>query len=230
MKTSREISKFFFTTVPVLESLPSVEAKAFRAQLRLKRVRKGKELFKEGSYPREVYIVRRGKVKLYQHSPDGSQTIVYIYSAGEMFGYRPLLCGEKHPASAMTIEDCGIYSISASRFLNFLTPGNSLSTILLRNLSHEFTVLVNRIGAFDQKTVKERLAMSLFILREKYRKAGNNGQVEITLSRTDLASYVGTSAESVARVLTRFRQAGLIRTVGRKITIINERALLHVAD
>ena len=226
----REISKYFFTTDPVLESMPLYESQLFKAQLRLKRVRKGRELFKEGSYPREVYIVKRGRVKLYQHNSDGSETIIYIYSSGEMFGYRPLLCGEKHPASAMTMEDCGIYTVSSKQFLGFLKAGNSLSTILLRNLSHEFTVLVNRIGAFDQKTVKERLALSLFILREKYRKTGERGQVEITLSRKDLAAYVGTSVETLARIITRFKQSGMIKTVGRSIAIVNDRALMQVID
>ena len=226
----RDISKYFFTTDPVLESMSPYEAQLFKAQLKLKRVKKGRELFMEGSYPREVYIVKRGRVKLYQHNSDGSETIIYIYSAGEMFGYRPLLCGEKHPASAMTMEDCGIYVVSSKQFLGFLKAGNSLSTILLRNLSHEFTVLVNRIGAFDQKTVKERLALSLFILREKYRKPGERGQVEISLSRADLAAYVGTSVETLARILTRFRQDGMIRTVARKIVIVNERALMSIID
>ena len=149
-------------------------------------MRKGKELFREGSYPRNVYIVRRGKVKLFQNSPNGTQTIVYIYSAGEMFGYRPLLCGEKHTASAMTMEDSGIYIVPARHFMNFVTSGGTLSAILLRNLSHEFTVLVNRIGAFDQKSVKERLALSLLILGEKYRKEGKGSYAELTLSRSDL--------------------------------------------
>jgi CRP-like cAMP-binding protein len=226
----RDISKFFFTKAQVLASLPPHEAKTFKEHLRLKRVKKGKELFKEGSYPRRVYIVRRGRVKLYQHNPDGSETIIYIYSSGEMFGYRPLLCGEKHPASAMTMEDCGIYTLPSKQFLALLKAGNSLSTVLLRNLSHEFTVLVNRIGAFDQRTVRERLALSLFILREKYRKKDDHGHVEITLSRTDLAAYVGTSVETLARILTRFREAGVIRTMGRKIIITNDRALLAIID
>jgi CRP-like cAMP-binding protein len=226
----RDISSFFFTTDPVLESMPTYEAQLFKEQLRLKRVKKGKELFKEGSYPRQVYIVKRGRVKLYQHNADGSETIIYIYSYGEMFGYRPLLCGEKHPASAMTMEDCGIYTISSKQFLGFMKAGNSLSTILLRNLSHEFTVLVNRIGAFDQRTVKERLALSLFILREKYRKSGERGQVEITLSRRDLAAYVGTSVETLARIITMFRQSGMIKTVGRRLLISNERLLMQVID
>jgi len=227
---TRDISKYFFTTDPVLESMPLHEAQLFKAQLKLKRVKKGKELFMEGAYPRDVYIVKRGRVKLYKHNSDGSETIIYIYSAGEMFGYRPLLCEEKHPASAMTMEDCGIYVVSSKQFLGFLKAGNSLSTILLRNLSHEFTVLVNRIGAFDQKTVKERLALSLLILREKYRKSGERSQVEISLSRADLAAYVGTSGETLARILTRFRQDGMIKMVARKIVIVNDRALMSIVD
>lgn len=226
----QHITQYIFSSKPVLESLPSDDLRKFREQLRLKRVKKGRELFKEGNYPRAVYIVKRGKVKLFQRGQNGAETIVYIYTAGEMFGYRSILCNEKNPASAQTLEESAIYMLSARDFIQMLEESASLSTVLLRNLSHEFTVLVNKIGAFAQKSVRERTALSLLILGEKYRKPGTRDLIEITLSRHDLAAFVGTTIETIARILRRWREEKIISTAGRRIIIENQRALHQLAD
>jgi CRP-like cAMP-binding protein len=227
---TQEASQYFFSSQPVLESLPQRDLRRLREHLHLKKVKKGKELFKEGTYPRAVYIVKRGKVKLFQQGQNGSETIVTIYSSGEMFGYRPILCNEKNPASAQTLEDCAIYVLPARHFVQLLSVSTTLSNLLLRNLSHEFRVLVNKIGAFAQKSVRERTALSLLILGEKYNKPGSKDAAEITLSRHDLAAFVGTTIETIARILRRLKEDKIIKTFGRKIVIQNPRALQQLAD
>lgn len=219
------ISLYSFNSSPILESLPEQELQMFREHLKLIKVKKGRVLCKEGEFPKAVYIIKRGKVKLYQQALSGSEKILYIYTPGEMFGYRPVLCNQKHPATAETIEDSSVYKLPIQHFLKILQHSTGLSNYLLNNLSHEFTVLINRIGAFSQKSVKERVALTLLIMREKYRKKDNDGEPEISLSRTDLAAYVGTSIETVARIITKLKIDKVIKTNGRKIVVIDDRAL-----
>lgn len=226
----QQISQYIFSTPPILESLPAGDLKEFRQHLRLKKVRKGKELFREGMHSRAVYIVKQGKVKLYQHGQNGSETIVYVYTAGEMFGYRPLLCNETNPASAQALEDSTIYILPARQFIQMVDSSTTLSNVLLRNLSHEFTVILNKLGVFAQKSVRARTALSLLILMEKYRKPGSKDKDEITLSRHDLAAFVGTTIETIARILRRWKEEKIITTAGRKIIIQNPRALHQLAD
>lgn len=232
IKTSNaaNIARYYFNSKPVMDTLPRTDQKLFREHLQLKRVRKGKDLFREGSYPKGVYILKRGKVKLYQQTQNGNQQIIYIYTPGEMFGYRPLLCDERHPASAKTLEECGIYFLPAKHFLNVLERSASLSHILLQNLSHEFTVWVNLIAAFGQKSAKERMALALLILREKYKTMGSVGNVEVTLSRTDLAAFIGTTIETVARLIAMFKAEGLIKIYGRKIIMADTSGLSRLAE
>lgn len=222
--------KYSFRTNSLLELLPADELASFEKLLKLKRIPKGQHLYHEGQYPRHIYLVKKGKVKIYHQSPSGSVQIVYIYTAGEMLGYRPLLCAERHPASAQAIEDCSIYFMNARTFLHALKQSASLSNILLQNLSHEFTVLVNRIAAFGQKSVKERLALSLLILSEKYKRGDDTGAGEITLSRSDLAAFVGTTIETLARMLSRLKSENIIKVKGRKIVVVNEKALDLLTD
>jgi len=220
MTARSPVSRFFFGSAPVLESLPGTDLQLLQERLKLKKIKKGRDILIEGSYPRYVYILKRGKVKLYQRSSSGVEQLIYIYTPGDMFGFRPLLSNEKNPASAQALEDCTIYYLPAKYFLSILKKSASLSNVLLQNLSHEFTVWVNRIAAFSQKSVKERLALSLLILREKYRKPDGR-YAEITLSRADLASFIGTTNETLSRILARFNSERLIRFQGRKIIVIN---------
>src|SRR5688572_15422998 len=218
------------SSISILQLLSRGDLALLQKHLKLFKVRKGKELFREGMYPKAVYIIKRGKVKLSQQDQSGAETIVHIHGAGEMFGYRPLLSGGTYPVSARTIEECAVYKISSKQFLWVLNHSASLSNLLLRALSHEFTLLVNKIGSFAQKSVRERTALSLLILNEKYRNPAAKARTEITLSRHDLAAFVGTTIESIARILRRLREDKIIETVGRKIIIRDEAALSRVAD
>lgn len=224
-----QFSRYFFNSEPIFELLPSEDLALLKDHLRLKKIPKGRTLFEEGSRPRTVYLLKRGKVKIFQQSPNGAEQLVYIYSAGEMFGYRPLLSNEPHPASAQTMEECGIYFLSDRVFMDVLDKSPTLSNLLLRNLSHEFSVLVNRIATFSQRSAKERIALCLLIVNEKYRKKAG-GVPEITISKADLASFAGTTGETLARILTRLKSDKVIGTKGRKLFVLKPEKLLELTE
>ena len=223
-----DISNYSFKSESVFDSLKQSDLAMFKKSLKLKKIKKGTILFHEGAYPKGVFILKKGKVKIFQRSRNGSEQIVYIYVPGDMFGYRPILSNDRHPASAMAIEDSGVYFLSPENFNKILTRSASFSNFLLRNLSNEFSVLVNRIAAFGQRSVKERLALSLLMLNEKYRQSPQES-AEIVLSRTDLAALVGTTIETVARMVGQLKQDRIIKTLGRRIVIMDSKSLHKLA-
>lgn len=82
-----------------------------------------------------------------------------------------------------------------------------------------------------QRSVRERFAMQLVLMREKYKENFTPGNiVEINLSRDDLASLVGTARENIVRILKDFKQEGILETKGRKIIIKDMTKLLRVAN
>ncbi len=213
-----ELSRFYFIGNSIFKSLPRAEAEYLRKAIHQKTYGKNRTIFSESSFPKGVFILEKGKVKIFQKTFDGSEQIMNIHIEGEIFGYRPLLCEQRYPVSAVAIEDCKVSFIPKKEFLNILRNSPRLSNLLLRYLSYEFTVWVNTITNFAQRSVRERLLLNLLILSEKYR-GRKKWPVEITLSRTDLAALVGTSNETLARMLTRLRKEKYIATSGRKIII-----------
>jgi len=175
-------------------------------------------IFEEGYLPKGVYILNRGKVKLFQRTLSGSDQIMNIHVAGEMIGYRPLLSNERYPVSATALEPCAITFIPKKHFLTLLERSFALSSTLLKFLSHEFTVWVNTISLHSSTTVKERLLLNILILSVKYREK-NKWPIRISLSKADLACLVGTSNETLARMLKVLKAEKLISARGRTLEI-----------
>jgi CRP-like cAMP-binding protein len=98
-------------------------------------------------------------------------------------------------------------------------------------LSHEFAVLVNSLSIFGQKSVRERLALQLIVLWEKYKvNLQPDIEVEINISRSDLANLVGTARENVVRLLSEFKEDGVVSTHGRRIRINHPEQLISIAN
>lgn len=213
-----ELEKYYFSNADILSPVPMTCRMKLEEGIQTKKIKAGKIIYREGTVPKGLYILRKGKVKLYLTTQSGSKQIVYIYTNGEIFGYRPIICNEPHPMSAMTLEDCTLDFISREHFLFCLRNSFELNHALLVSLCHEFTVWVNTISVFAQFPVRSRVALGLLVLREKYKIKGRNG--DINLSRNDIASFVGSVKESVVRVLQELKKKKIVETQGRKIRVL----------
>ena len=224
-----DLSKYYFINNSLYGDLGS-DDRAYLKQVSQRKVfARGKDIFKENTYPQGVYVLDSGKVKIYQKTAGGFQQIMNIHIAGEIFGYRPLLCDEKFPVSATAIESCVVSFIPKKYFFLLLRRSGTLSTLLLRFLSFEFTVWVNTISNVTQRSVRERLLLNLLILVEKYR-IKKLWPVEITLSRADFASLIGTSNETLARIIKGLKQDHYISFRGRTIIINGPEQLKKITN
>jgi CRP-like cAMP-binding protein len=181
-------------------------------------------LFREYSHSKGVYIIRKGKVKIYKSNPDGKDSIVYIYRKGDYFGYRPLLANEPHPTSAAAIDNVVVTFVPVNVFNELLERSPLFAKNLLTSLSKEFSVWINKVSVFSHHTVKERVALSLLILGRVYRR-DNSKTTTISLNRDDFAGYVGTAKETLVRMLRVFKDEKIIETKSTKITLLKPKAL-----
>jgi len=225
------IDKWDFKSQSVLADLPSHEAEIIRAHMHVQNYHKGEIIFREGAVPSGIFFIRKGKVKKYKIDTDGSEQIIYVANTSELIGYHALLSEERYPDSASALEESSIAFVPKEDFFQVLNTSKVLSKRLLKLLSHEFTVFTNSVTHFARRSVRERLATQLVVMREKYKENYEPGMdVEINLSRDDLASMVGTARENVVRVLKEFKEDGSIQTRGRKIVVKDVHKLLKIAD
>lgn len=231
MPTSFPIDKFHFNSDSILEGLPEKDLGQLKSKMIQYKFKKGQTIFSEGTFPSGIFYVTKGRVKKYKTDREGREQIIYVCNSGDLLGYPALLSEEAYSDSASALEDAILSFIPKDVFLKVLEKSQVLSNRLLKNLSHEFGVLENSIANFAHKSVRERLALSLLILKEKFRDKNNpDASVDITLSREDLSNLTGTAVETLVRLLHTFKDEGLIETEGRKIRILDTRKLVKVAN
>jgi CRP-like cAMP-binding protein len=225
------IEKYHLKSSSLFDFFSAEEAALVKSKMTRKEYQKGEYLFKEKSYSKGIYILRKGKVKIFQTNGEGKQSIVYIYKKGDYFGYRPLLAEEPHPVSAIALDSVVVSFIPRELFFTLLSRSSSFAKKLLSPLSREFSVWINKMTIFSQYAVRERVALSLLILHKVYQQSEDkNKTVTISLGRDDFAGFVGTAKETLVRMLRTFKDEKIITTKGTKIILLKPRALVYMVS
>jgi CRP-like cAMP-binding protein len=225
------IDKWDFKSQSILSDLPEHDLDLLLTNKTEKLYKKGETVFWERSYPDGIFYISEGKVKKYKVDNTGREQIIYVANKGELIGYHAILAESRYPDSAMALEESLISFIPKEDFLFTLQQSETLNRRLLKTLSHEFEVLANSLSLFTQKSVRERLALQLIVLREKYKTDFKPGMpVEINMSRDDLASLVGTGRENIVRILSEFKEDKILETKGRLVIIHDVNKLIKIAD
>jgi len=192
---------------------------------------KGDVIFREGSVPSGIFLIRSGKVKKYKVDNIAKEQIFYVAGQGELIGYHAVLSEERYPDSAAAIEDSLISFIPKEDFIRILQRSPAFTGRLLKALSHEFTVFVNSLSVISGRTAAERLAITLIVLREKYKEEGSDEKdIILNISRMDLANMAGIAQENVIRLLKEFKAEGIVETNGRKIWIRDIKRLIKKSN
>ena len=231
MKSLFQFERYLFKSEFLFDGLQKETVKLLYTNQKIINYEKGQIIFHEGTQPTGIHYILKGKVKKYASGHDGRQHIFYLCHEKELLGYHALLCNEPYPDSAAVLENSEIAFIPAKDFLLAIEQSHLLSQKLLQNLSHEFGVFINSTRILAQYSVRERTAITLLVLNEKYKMhQPKNMTVEINLSRNDLASIVGTVKETLVRILHDFKEEGIIESRGRSILIKNPKALEKISS
>lgn len=231
IKDKFPIDKWYVKSESILADLPPDVFQLLTNHMSEQVYKKNELIFREGAYPSGIFYITKGKVKKYKVDNDGKEQIIYLAVTGQLFGYHAVLSEARYSDSAAVLEESTVAFIPKEDFLNALDYSPLLTRRLLKTLSHEFAVLANSLSVFSLRTVRERLALQLILIREKYKENYMDGMlIEISISREDLASLVGTARENIVRVLSEFKEENILESKGRKIMIKDVNRLITIAN
>ena len=191
--------------------------------------KKGEIIFKEGSFASGVYCINSGKIKVSMLGDEGREQIVRLAKAGDIIGYKALLSSVRYSASAVAIDDSNVCFIPREAFIHTLKKDALLSFEMMRLLSDELRNAEGKITHLAQKPVRERMAETILFLKETY-GIDEEENINVALSREEIANIVGTATETTIRLLSEFNKDKLIELSGKKIKIINTEKLSRVAN
>lgn len=187
-------------------------------------------IFHEGHRPVGVFCVNEGKIKIHQLGDTGKDQIVRLAKPGEILGYRALVSGENYTASATALEDAVICFIPKEKFFEVLQSSTNMSMKLVELLSSDLKTAEQKITQLAQKTVRERLAETLLILKESFGVEKDGNTLTVQLTREEIANIVGTATESIIRILADYKEENIIGFEGKKMIILKPDELVRIAN
>ncbi len=189
--------------------------------------KKKNDVYRESEYPNYLYFVESGKIKTIKANEDGKELITAIYSAGEFFGYEALLENKDHPDSAEAMEDSYIISIPRDEFFELIYSNREVAKKFIELLSNKVSEKEQRLVNLAYNSVRQRTAEALIEVYEKFNPE-HKSNFALSVSREDLSNMVGTATESVIRVISDFKEEGLVESKNGKIVIRDFDKLLQV--
>jgi CRP/FNR family transcriptional regulator, dissimilatory nitrate respiration regulator len=188
---------------------------------------RGQTIFSEGDDGAGFYVVASGRVKIFKLSSEGREQILHILGPGEIFGEVPVFAGSRFPANAQAMEESRVFYFNRYSLVNLIEKNPSIAMGMLAVLSKRLRMFASLIDDLSLKEVPGRLATYLLYLSRKEKGAGD---LELDITKGQLASLLGTIPETLSRILTKMSGQGIIESDGPKIKIIDRKGLEDLAS
>lgn len=193
---------------------------------------RGELVFQVGRPAEGLYVICWGKVKLVQHTPDRSKGyILDVLGPGDLLGEEAFFAQDVYTACAKALEPTRFCYLPGEDFIRFLERHPEICRRFLREfalkLGENFRARVEL--AYERSEV--RLArMLLKLLRKFGTDGGDEGTIDLDLSRTDLAELLGIRAETAIRILSEWRDERILELDDRRIRVTDRQRLDDLAE
>jgi CRP-like cAMP-binding protein len=213
--------------IPLFQGLPADQLKDLAMIMTDQVFRKGELIFSEGEDGSGFYVVNTGRVKVYKLSPEGKEQILHIFGPGEPFGEVPVFTGQRFPANAEAMEQSRVFFFPKRSFVDLIKTNPSLALNMLGILSRRLRRFAALIDDLSLKEVPGRLAAYLLYLSQQRK---GSADLELSITKAQLASLLGTIPETLSRILGKMTAQGLVETQGRSIRILDRESLQELVE
>lgn len=187
---------------------------------------KKQHLYTQGSRPRHLYYLVKGKVKSFKITDEGKEYITDFHNAGDFIGYTALIQEINYDDNTVVIEDADVMLIPAEDFLKIINTDMAILKKFMSIIANNVKDKEERLLTIAFSSLRTRVAKTLIDMNNKFNPKHTGEALEIL--REDLARYVGTATESLIRTLSDFKAEKLIEITGSKIFIKNMEKLKNV--
>lgn len=212
--------------IPLLERLSPAELVRIASLVRSRHYSRGATIFSRGDPADGLFMLLEGAVKLYRMSPDGRQQVLHLVRPPDTFADAAVFAGRAFPAFAEAVEPCTCLVLPRTDLLDLLAEHPDLSMHLLASMSVRLQHFARLIEDLSLREVSARLARYLL---EEAERVGRR-RFRLPVSKGDLAEHLGTTAETLSRTFSRFRDQGVLDTRGRTVHLLEQGRLSAIVE
>jgi len=169
----------------------------------------GEAIFWEGDEAGHIFDVVEGVLRVYRILPDGRRAIMGFIYPGDVLG---VSFQSRYLFTAEAVTDVKVRRFARSRFFALVNDSSELRPQLFAILCDEMSAAQDQMLLLGRKSAEERVVSFLLAV---HRKNGIGNEIELPMSRLDMADYLGLTIETVSRMMTALTRRGLIASAGR---------------
>ncbi|MDD4680996.1 MAG: Crp/Fnr family transcriptional regulator [Clostridia bacterium] len=221
-----EGNKSCVSLVPIFNHLEDGQMAEITEAIQSNSFKRGEIIYRAGDQSDSLYIVRSGKIKIYRLSESGKEQLVRFLSPGDFTGELALFSESVHESYAEAVENTEVCLIKRTDLQGFLMKFPSISLKILAEFSSRLEKSEKQTTRVSNEKVETRLAL---FIAECIDGEESSMEFVLPMSKKDLASFLGTTPETISRKLTDFEEAGYIRQKPhRKIEVLDLDELLLI--
>lgn len=189
----------------------------------------GETFLTEGDPATHFFAVVAGSVKVFKLLPDGRRQVTGFLFQG---GFLGLAFNDAYTYSAVALTDTTVCRMPRRQFESLIEAYPAMERRLLSMASNELAAAQEQMVLLGRKTAQERVASFLLGMIRRQEHLGRDGKaIRLTMTRADIADYLGLTTETVSRTFTGLRAAGYIELDGTTLVRVLDRpALQQIAE
>ena len=193
----------------------------------LKQYQRNEVIFSEGQQAKGLYLIARGKVKIYKLSTEGREHILRAFNIGDIFAEAAVFSGTTYPAFAETLTDSEVIFILRQDLLELIKDNPNLGLKMMGTLSSRLRRFVNTIEDLSLKDVRARLAKYILDLSIKTQASQT---FTLDINKSELARRIGTIPETLSITLKKLSRNKTLTIEGKQVNILNKENLKKIAS
>jgi CRP/FNR family transcriptional regulator len=215
--------KYCAKKVSIFSILEESQIEELVSKIITRQYKKGQLIFFEGDIADKLFIINRGKVKIFKYTKEGKEQILYILSEGDFIGDLSLLKRGKFDFNCEAIDDTAICTLSKEAFDEIVIKNPEITLKILEELHDRLVSLENLVQSLGTKDVEARIAALLLSFIKNFGTETPEGiLLDLPLNREEMGNYIGMTRETISRKLTAMQDENIIKLIGNRKLLIKD--------
>jgi CRP-like cAMP-binding protein len=226
-----QLSRSLLQAVPMFQAMPEAELDAALQRAQAFLLKEGDAAFRQGEPVENFFVLLSGHLKVMQITPDGEQVVVRYVNPGDIFGIARAMGRMSYPASAIAVQESLAVAWPAAEWDKFINRNTQFASSALQTVGQRLQDAHSRIRELSTEEVEQRVARAILRLVKESGEHTNDGvQISFPITRQDIAEMTGTTLHTVSRLLSQWKEQGLVDTGRKRVIVSNLEKLRSLAE
>lgn len=226
-----QLSRSLIKNLDLFKALPDADLDAALQNAQVCRLADGDAAFHQGEEATRFFVLLHGHLKVVQVTPDGEQVVVRYVNPGDVFGIARAMRRSHYPASTVAVQESIALAWPSSEWDQFVSGNPHFASNALQTVGQRLQDAHSRIRELSTEEVEQRVARAILRLAdESGEKTAEGILINFPITRQDIAEMTGTTLHTVSRLLSAWKERGLVSSGRKRIVVSDLNELIRLAE